>query len=85
MSILTINNAVKPTLPTQTYCYSGRWWCEDSVHNCPGMCGYVRYKDEHGNIVEESGFCKADTNIRIIASEIIEVGGLNTNVCSGTF
>ena len=59
--------------------------CEDSVHNCPGMCGYVRYKDEHGNIVEESGFCKADTNIRIIASEIIEVVGLNTKVCSGTF
>ena len=81
MSILTINNAVKPTLPTQTYCYSGRWPCDDAVHDCPGMCGYVRYKDEQGNVVEESGFCKADTNIRIVASEIIEVEGLNIKSC----
>ena len=81
MSILTINNAVKPTLPVQTYCYSGRWPCEDSVHHCPGQCGYVRYYDEHGNVVEESGFCKADTNIQIVASEIIEVMGLNIKSC----
>ena len=84
MSTLTINNAVKPTLPTKTHCYSGRWECEDSVHNCPGMCGYVRYKDKYGNIVEESGFCITDTNIQIVASEIIQVIGLNTKVCSGT-
>ena len=81
MSTLTINNAIKSTLPTQTYCFSGRWACDDSVHNCPGMCGYVRYKDKYGNIVEKSGFCKTDTNIRIVASEIIEVIGLNTKVC----
>ena len=83
MSTLTINNAVKPTLPTQTYCFRGRWECEDSVHDCPGRCGYVRYKDEYGNIVEESGFCITDTNIQIVASEIIQVRGLNTEVCSG--
>ena len=81
MSILTIINNSKPTLPTQTYCYSGRWDCEDRVHHCPGMCGYVRYKDEHGNVVEKSGFCKADKNIRIVASEIIEVEGLNIKSC----
>ena len=85
MSILTINNAVKPTLPTQTYCFSGRWDCEDSKHNCPGRCGYVRYKDEYGSIAEESGFCITDTNIQIVASEIIQIVGLNTEVCSGTF
>ena len=84
MSTLTINNAVKPTLPTQTYCYSGRWPCEDSVHDCPGRCGYIIYKDENGNIMEKNGYCKTDTNIRIVASEIIEVEGLNTKVCSGT-
>ena len=82
MSILTINNAVKPTLPTQTYCFSGRWDCDDSVHNCPGECGYVQYKDQYGNIVEESGFCKTDRNIQIVASEIIEVIGLNTKACN---
>ena len=65
MSTLTINKAVKPTLPTQTYCFRGRWDCEDSVHNCPGMCGYVRYKDEYGNILEEYGFCITDTNIQM--------------------
>ena len=81
MSTLTINNAIKSTLPTQTYCFSGRWECEDSVHNCPGMCGYVRYKDEYGNIVEESGFCITDTNIQIVASEIIQVIGLSIKVC----
>ena len=48
------------------------------------MCGVVRYKDEYGNIVEESGFCITDTNIQIVASEIVEVIGLNTKVCSGT-
>ena len=84
MSTLTINNIDKPTLPTKTYCYSGRWDCEDSVHNCPGMCGYVRYKDEYGNILEESGFCITDTKIKIVASEIIEVRGLNSKVCPGT-
>ena len=81
MSILTINNAVKPTLPTQTHCYRGRWDCEDSVHDCPGMCVYVQYKDQYGNIVEKSGFCKTDRKIKIVASEIIEVVGLNTKVC----
>ena len=81
MSNLIIINNSKTTLPTQTYCFSGRWDCEDSVHDCPGVCGYVRYKDEQGYIVEESGFCTADTNIQIIASEIIEVRGLNIESC----
>ena len=81
MSTLTINNAAIQTYPTQTYCYSGKWDCNDSVHNCPGVCGHVRYKDEYGNIVEESGFCITDTNIQIVASEIIEVIGLDTKVC----
>ena len=81
MSTLTINNVVKPTLPTQTYCYSGRWPCEDSVHDCPGKCGHIKYKDENGNIIEESGYCRTDTNIQIVASEIIQVIGLNTEVC----
>ena len=71
MSILIINNAVKSALPTQTYCFSGKWDCEDSTNNCPEMCGVVRYKDEYGNIVEESGFCITDTNIQIVASEIV--------------
>ena len=84
MSILTINNSAKPSLPTKTYCYSGRWPCEDSVHDCPGKCGYIIYKDKNGNIIEESGFCTADTNIRIVASEIIEVMGLNTKNCNFT-
>ena len=81
MSTLTINNSAKPSLPTQTYCYSGRWPCEDTLHDCPGKCGYIEYKDENGNIVEEFGFCKADTNIQIVASEIIEVMGLNLKNC----
>ena len=81
MSTLTINNIAIQTYPTQTYCYSGRWDCEDSVHKCPGRCGYVRYKDEYGNIVEESGYCITDTNIQIVASEIIQVVGLDTEVC----
>ena len=82
MSILTINNSVKPTLPTQTYCYSGRWPCEDAVHDCPGKCGYIEYKDENGNIIEEYGYCKQHTNIVIVASEIILVEGLNLKNCN---
>ena len=81
MSNLIIINNSKPTLPTQTYCYSGRWSCEDSLHDCPGKCGYIIYKDENGNIIEENGYCEQDTNIQIIASEIIEVRGLNTEAC----
>ena len=83
MSTLTINNTEKTrqTYPTQTYCYRGRWNCEDSVHDCPGMCGYIRYKDQYGDIVEKSGYCKTDTKIRIVASEIVEVIGLITKVC----
>ena len=81
MSTLTINNSVKPSLPTQTYCYSDRWDCNDSAHNCPGTYRYVRYKDEYGNIVTESGFCIIDTNIQIIASEIIKVVGIDLVNC----
>ena len=81
MSTLTINNSVKPSLPTQTYCYSGRWSCQDPLHNCPGRCGYIIYKDENGNIIEESGFCIEDTNIQIVASEIIKVIGLDPIPC----
>ena len=81
MSTLTINNAAKPTLPTQTYCYSGRWSCQDPLHNCPGKCGYIRYKDENGNIIEEDGYCVQDTNIVIVASEIILVEGLYLENC----
>ena len=78
--IIIINNS-KTTLPTQTYCFSGRWDCEDPKHNCPGRCGYVRYKDEHGNIIEEDGYCVQDTNIVIVASEIISVVGLDLENC----
>ena len=81
MSNLTIINNSKPTLPTQTYCYSGRWPCEDPLHNCPVKCGYIIYKDENGNIIEESGFCVADTNIQIVASEIIKARGVDIAVC----
>ena len=81
MSTLTINNAAKPTLPTQTYCYSGRWSCQDPLHNCPGRCGYIIYKDENGNIIEENGYCNQDTNIVIVASEIISVGGIDLVNC----
>lgn len=84
MSVLTINNTNKTILPTQTYCFEGRWDCEDSIHDCPGKCGYVRYKDEYGNIKEESGFCLTDTNIQIVASEIIQVIGLQYGTCFGT-
>ena len=81
MSNLTIINNSKPTLPTQTYCYSGRWSCQDSLHKCPGRCGYIIYKDENGNIIEENGYCSQDTNIVIVASEIISVVGLNLENC----
>ena len=80
MSILTIINNSKPTLPTQTYCYSGRWSCQDSVNDCPGKCGHIKYKDENGNIIEEYGYCVQD-NIVIVASEIILVEGLDLENC----
>ena len=80
MLTLTINNSTKPSLPTQTYCYSGRWPCEDPLHNCPGKCGHIEYKDENGNIIEEYGYCVQD-NIVIVASEIILVEGLDLENC----
>ena len=81
MSKLIIINNSKPTLPTQTYCYSGKWSCKDSLHDCPGKCGYIKYKDENGNIIEEYGYCVQDTNIVIVASEIILVVGLYLENC----
>ena len=84
MSTLTINNAAIQTYPTQTYCYRGIWDCEDPIYGCQGMCGYIRYKDQYGKIVEESGYCITDTNIQIVASEILQVIGLNKEICSGT-
>ena len=81
MSNLIIINNSKPTLPTQTYCYRGRWSCEDSVNYCPGKCWHIKYKDENGNIIEEYGYCVQDTNIVIVASEIILVEGLDLENC----
>lgn len=84
MSNLTIINNSKPTLPTQTYCYRGIWDCQDPQHDCPGKCGHIKYKDENGNIIEENGYCIGDTNIVIVASEIILVGGLILENCNQT-
>ena len=81
MSILTINNAVKPNLPTQTYCFRGRWDCNDSLHNCPGQCGYVRYYDENGIEQMQAGFCIDDGIVQIIASSIIEAIGMQQVTC----
>lgn len=81
MSILTINNAVKPTLPTQTYCFSGRWDCEDSIHDCPGVCGSVTYIDEFGNQQTESGYCIDDGIIQIVASSIVSHIGMQLITC----
>ena len=81
MSNLTIINNSKPTLPTQTYCYSGRWSCEDSFHDCPGKCGYVRYYDENGIEQMEAGFCIDDGIVQIIASSIIEATGMKQVTC----
>ena len=81
MSILTINNAVKPTLPTQTYCFKPRWACEDSVHNCPGVCASVTYLDEFGVEQMQAGFCIDDGIVQIIASSIIEATGMKQVTC----
>ena len=81
MSNLIIINNSKPTLPTQTYCYSGIWDCQDPKHDCPGKCGHIKYKDENGNIIEKNGYCIEDTNIVIVASEIILVVGLALENC----
>ena len=42
---------------------------------------YIIYKDENGNIIEENGYCNQDTNIVIVASEIILVVGLDLENC----
>ena len=42
---------------------------------------HIKYKDENGNIIEEYGYCVQDTNIVIVASEIILVEGLNLENC----
>ena len=81
MSILIINNAVKSTLPTQTYCFSGKWACNDSVHNCPDLCGSITYLDEYGNEHTESGYCIDDGIVQIVASSIISHIGMNLITC----
>lgn len=81
MSILTINNAAKPTLPTQTYCFEARWDCDDSVHNCPDVCGSVTYIDEFGDQQTESGYCTSDGVIQIIASSIVSTIGMDQVTC----
>ena len=72
------------TLPTQTYCFEAFWECNDSIHNCPGPCGSVTYKDEFGNTQVESGYCIDDGVIKIVASSIISHQGMGKVTCSGT-
>lgn len=72
------------TLPTQLYCLEAHWDCEDSVHNCPGVCGSVTYIDEFGNQQTESGYCINDGIIQIVASSIVSHIGMNIVTCSGT-
>ena len=81
MSNLIIINNSKTILPTQTYCFSGRWPCEDSVHDCPGVCGSVTYIDEFGNQQTESGYCIDDGIIQITASSIVSLVGMNPIEC----
>ena len=81
MSTLIINNAVNPTLPTQTYCFMGRWECEDYIHHCPGMCGSITYLDEYGSEQTESGYCKDDGIVKIVASSIIRYIGMILITC----
>ena len=64
------------------YCFKAYWDCEDSVHNCPGQCGYVRYYDEFGVEQMEAGYCVDDGVIQIVASSIIEAIGMVQVTCT---
>ena len=82
MSTLTINNAIKSTLPTQIYCFQPLWGCNDSVHNCPDVCGRIVYLDEYGDEYVEEGYCVEGGIIQITASSIISHIGMNLVTCS---
>ena len=81
MSNLIIINNSKTTLPTQKYCLRAYRDCQDSVHDCPGVCGSVTYIDEFGNQQTESGYCIDDGIIQITASSIVSLVGMNPIEC----
>lgn len=68
---------------TSNFCYVGHWDCEDSLHNCPGRCGYVVYIDSAGNQVEQNGIC-GNTVITINAQSIVEAIGVDSVDCGVT-
>lgn len=81
MSTLTINNDVKPTLPVNTYCFEGRWDCNNPTHGCPDPCGSITYIDKFGVEHTESGYCINDGIIQIVASSIVSHIGMELITC----
>ena len=77
-------NIISEGSTAQLYCFKGFWACEDSVHNCPDLCGSVAYIDEFGNQQTQSGYCVNDGVIQIFATSIISHVGMNIVDCSGT-
>ena len=81
MSILTITNSYKPTLPVQSYCFQARWDCQDEFHGCPGLCGSITYVNLYGDEITDSGYCTDDGIIQIEANSIISYTGLKPVTC----
>lgn len=81
MSILTITNSSRPTLPIQTYCFEAIWDCQDELHNCPDVCGSITYEDIYGDEITINGYCVDDGIIQIDASSIISYAGMTPVTC----
>lgn len=64
-------------LPTFTFNFQAIWQCDDSIHDCPGVCGSITYQDEFGTEIIENGFCTDDGIFGIQASCIVDFHGVS--------
>lgn len=80
MATVTMNTDAAPVV-VYTYCFEGRWDENDTIHNCPSLCGQITYIDAFGNTQTESGITSQMGVITIEAQSIISTVGVDAATC----
>ena len=70
------------TLPaTSFFCFEGVWDEDDTIHNCPEICGQVTYIDVNGIQQTEYGITIQSGIISVEAQSIISAIGVHAVSC----
>ena len=80
MATVTMNTEAAIVV-VYNYCFKGHWAINDSIHNCPTLCGSITYIDAYGNTETISGISADDPPITIEAQSIVSTVGVSEIAC----